>query len=375
MGQTLSEPVTTKETDGVANAQFRSASSSMQGWRINMEDQHTQLLSLKEDKDAAFFAVFDGHGGSKAALYCGDHLYKRVLSMDAYKDGDYPIALKSGFLACDDDMLQDDCMKDDMSGSTAVCTLIKDNKIYCANAGDSRAICSVAGVCEELSHDHKPCDEEEQRRIIAAGGWVEFNRVNGNLALSRAMGDFVFKRNNKKSAEEQIVTALPDVIVKDITKDFEFIVVACDGIWDVMSNEEVKDFVRTRIAQKLIPEQICEELLSHCLAPDCQLGGLGCDNMTAIIVCLLQGQSYDDLSEKCSRNGVVLSGPPGKPGQPSELAQWEASESDDVGQSSACESNNPVGQSDSIADSDRSEADHSVDRSEASAGDDSPDIR
>lgn len=74
------------------------------------------------------------------------------------------------------------------------------------NVGDSRAIACVNGVVDVLSVDHKPSNEGELKRIIAAGGWVEFNRVNGNLALSRALGDFIFKRNKKKLAEEQIVT-------------------------------------------------------------------------------------------------------------------------------------------------------------------------
>ena len=107
---------------------------------------------------------------------------------------------------------------------------------------------------QQLSFDHKPNNELESKRILAAGGWVEFNRVNGNLALSRALGDFVFKRNEAKKAEEQIVTAYPDVEIKDITTDHEFIVLACDGIWDVLSNEEVLEFVRTRIAQQIPPE-------------------------------------------------------------------------------------------------------------------------
>lgn len=107
-----------------------------------------------------------------------------------------------------------------------------------------------------LSNDHKPSNESEAKRIVAAGGWVEFNRVNGNLALSRALGDFVFKRNEKKSAEEQIVTAYPDVVVKDIREDLEFIVLACDGIWDVMTNEEVVQFVRVRIAAKMEPQLV-----------------------------------------------------------------------------------------------------------------------
>ena len=120
--------------------------------------------------------------------------------------------------------------------------------------GDSRAIASVRGRVQNLSYDHKPNNETETKRILAAGGWVEYNRVNGNLALSRALGDFVFKKNEKKKAEEQIVTAYPDVDVKELTSDHEFILLACDGIWDVLSNEEVLDFVRNRIAQQIPPE-------------------------------------------------------------------------------------------------------------------------
>ena len=93
---------------------------------------------------------------------------------------------------------------------------------------------------------------------MAAGGWVEFNRVNGNLALSRALGDFVFKKNEDKKAEDQIVTAYPDVYVRDLTNDHEFIVLACDGIWDVLSNEEVLEFIRNRIAQQISPEIVKE---------------------------------------------------------------------------------------------------------------------
>ena len=112
----------------------------------------------------------------------------------------------------------------------------------------------MRGRVQPLSYDHKPNNELETKRILAAGGWVEFNRVNGNLALSRALGDFVFKKNENKKAEDQIVTAYPDVEMKDLTSDHEFIVLACDGIWDVLSNEEVLEFVRTRIAQQIEPE-------------------------------------------------------------------------------------------------------------------------
>lgn len=308
MGQTLSEPVTTKETSTLSSKLYRVGSSCMQGWRINMEDAHTEILSLKEDPGTSFFGVFDGHGGARVAQYCGQCMHTKIVDHPAYAKGNVIEAIKEGFMECDQDMLKDEQMRDEMSGTTAIIILLKNNKIYCGNVGDSRSIASKKGALEQLSFDHKPSNDDETRRIIAAGGWVEFNRVNGNLALSRALGDFCFKKNESKSAEEQIVTALPDVIIKDLTPDHEFIVLACDGIWDVLSNQEVVDFVRTRIAQNMAPEQICEELLTRCLAPDCQMGGLGCDNMTVIIVCLLQGGTYEGLTQKCARPSDAHSG-------------------------------------------------------------------
>jgi len=266
-----------------------------------MEDAHTHLLSLPDDKDTCFFGVFDGHGGVKVAQYAGSNLHKKICSQPAYRKGNVSDAIRSGFLSLDVEMLKDDAMKDELAGTTAVVVIIKNGRIYCGNVGDSRAVASVNGEVEQLSFDHKPSNENETRRIIAAGGWVEFNRVNGNLALSRALGDFVFKKNDKKRAEEQIVTANPDIIEKPVTPEHEFLLLACDGIWDVLTNQEVVDFVRNRIAQKMEPDVICEELMTRCLAPDCQAGGLGCDNMTVVLVCFLNGGSYDDLVRKCSR--------------------------------------------------------------------------
>lgn len=87
----------------------------------------------------------------------------------------------------------------------------------------------IKGRAKPLSFDHKPQNEGEKARICAAGGFVDFGRVNGNLALSRAIGDFEFKKSADLPPEQQIVTAFPDVTVHDIGDDDEFLVIACDG--------------------------------------------------------------------------------------------------------------------------------------------------
>lgn len=185
---------------------FQVGSSCMQGWRDRMEDSHTHILSLPDDPGTSFFAVYDGHGGSNIAQYAGKNLHKFITRRPEYELDKIDVAMKKAFLDIDEAMLKDESLQDQMAGSTAVAVLIKENNLYCANAGDSRAIACINGKVEVLSLDHKPNNENELKRIRAGGGWVEYNRVNGNLALSRALGDFVFKRNTKKKAEEQIVT-------------------------------------------------------------------------------------------------------------------------------------------------------------------------
>lgn len=99
--------------------------------------------------------------------------------------------------------------------------------------------------------------------------------------------------------------AYPDVEVRTITPEWEFIVLACDGIWDVMSNQEVVTYIRENIAAGVEPEEICETLMMRCLAPDCQMAGLGCDNMTVVIVGLLNGGTYEELSAKCQTPAAI----------------------------------------------------------------------
>ncbi|XP_030410811.1 protein phosphatase 1G [Gopherus evgoodei] len=178
------------------------------------------------------------------------------------------------------------------SGTTAVVALIRGKQLIVANAGDSRCVVSEGGKAVDMSYDHKPEDELELARIKNAGGKVTMDgRVNGGLNLSRAIGDHFYKRNKNLPPEEQMISALPDIKVLTINEEHDFMVIACDGIWNVMSSQEVVDFIQAKISQKdengdLRPlSSIVEELLDQCLAPDTSGDGTGCDNMTCIIIC------------------------------------------------------------------------------------------
>ncbi|KAG6525270.1 hypothetical protein ZIOFF_015224 [Zingiber officinale] len=174
----------------------------------------------------------------------------------------------------------------DFSGPTSGCTacvaIVRYNQLVVANAGDSRCVISRKGQAYNLSRDHKPELEVERERILRAGGFIHGGRINGSLNLARAIGDMEFKQNKFLPAEKQIVTANPDVNIVELCDDDDFIVVACDGIWDCMSSQQLVDFVHEHINKETSLSVVCEKVLDRCLAPTTL--GEGCDNMTMILV-------------------------------------------------------------------------------------------
>ena len=308
MGQILSQPVTKKEGESGENERFVFSVSSMQGWRISMEDAHAAVLSLSDDYNAAYFGVYDGHGGERMAKFAGEKTHTLLAESDAFKQRDLVAAFTDAFLATDAAMLEQYGERGlDSSGCAATAAVVTDDKIVCGNSGDSRTVLARRGIAKPLSFDHKPDNVGETSRIEAAGGFVEMSRVNGNLALSRALGDFTFKRNSHLPPEEQIVTAAPDTIEHIRDENDEFLLLACDGIWDCMTSQQAVEFARKCIAEKVDLQEICELMMEECLAPESDMSGIGCDNMTVCIVALLQeGQTkeqwYDMIADRVAKN-------------------------------------------------------------------------
>lgn len=495
MGNLLGAPVTDKETHrGVTkDEKLKFGLSSMQGWRVHMEDAHIaegELYALESDNKGgkstkiplpghSLFAVYDGHGGTFAAIYSGNN-FLRVLSKQpkfvqyakmcasdsksssnndrAMKMRVLEQALKQAFVETDyeiglavhgkshvdanspyhvppnvhtagsattissnpsDEASENDSTNNDKksptnnnnsttpsrpamagaamkaasdhlsaiedegdSGTTSCVVIITPDSIVCANAGDSRAVfarqpetptfsssnsvsstdgntVSAVGKAIPLSFDHKPDDEEEEKRVKNAGGYVTGGRVEGDLAVSRGLGDFRFKQmavvlNNTQlypneddgrpqaspsnisdgnsptgmatddedegntdqaialndsmrskpldfAPGEQKVSPIPDVTIHMRNHELdEYVVVACDGIWDVVSNQqcisELDEIMYAEGERDL--GLVSEEILDTCLRYGSK------DNMTAIVVQLPGcGKSYADASKSATTKG------------------------------------------------------------------------
>eukprot|EP00826_Nyctotherus_ovalis_P060427 TRINITY_DN847_c0_g1_i1.p1 TRINITY_DN847_c0_g1~~TRINITY_DN847_c0_g1_i1.p1 ORF type:complete len:213 (-),score=76.79 TRINITY_DN847_c0_g1_i1:487-1125(-) len=149
----------------------------------------------------------------------------------------------------------------DNKGCTANVILFKGDSMYIANAGDSRSIVATKGIGVELSVDHRPENEKEINRIFKAGGNVMDGRVEGSLALTRSLGDLKYKRNQKLKAEEQMITALPDVYKQPMSQDYDFVVMASSGVYDAMTTQQVADCFYRKMKKK--PEATGVELVEN----------------------------------------------------------------------------------------------------------------
>lgn len=289
------------------------ACCGMRGWRESMEDASLMLprgYLAGNWRDAALFGVFDGHGGEQVARFAVRRL-PEVFAQQPAQDPE--AAFVQSYLRIDELLRQAPAaaelreltlpgheVKDSAEnvGTTAVCCLVQGAQMVIANAGDSRAVLSREGRAVQLSEDHKPALPRESARIEAAGSFVQEgatasgsrleHRVNGGLNLSRALGDLRYKTSEKLPPEAQSVTCVPETYLHQWQAGVdEFVLLASDGVWDCISNQQAVNFVRARLpapgAKGLVT--LLGELLDACCASHpTQRGGLGCDNMTAVLI-------------------------------------------------------------------------------------------
>ncbi|MBA0814010.1 hypothetical protein Gohar_019861 [Gossypium harknessii] len=223
---------------------------SVIGRRCEMEDAVKVELGFmaKGGEKFDFYGVYDGHGGSRVAEECKERLHK-LLVEEIVEEGsgsgiDWGRTMERCFEKMDEEVNKGR-MAEEMVGSTAVVAVVGNGKVVVANCGDSRAVLSRGGVAMPLSFDHKPDRPDELERVEAAGGRViNWNgyRVLGVLATSRSIGDQYLK---------PFVICKPEVTVREVTNGDEFLILASDGLWDVVSNE-----VACRVVRRCLNGQI-----------------------------------------------------------------------------------------------------------------------
>eukprot|EP00042_Codosiga_hollandica_P037456 m.294660 g.294660 ORF g.294660 m.294660 type:complete len:320 (+) comp55142_c0_seq1:294-1253(+) len=290
MGAFLDKPVTQKQSHFGATADLTYAVSSMQGWRVGMEDAHITAGQLTEIPDTAFFAVFDGHGGDLVAYMSQERLIPAMLRTRSFKAGDtsprmLAETLRDGLFELDRELRAHPRLSsgEDRSGSTATTAFITPTHIIIGNCGDSRSVLVSGGSVKFASEDHKPTNEKEQRRILEAGGYLQIGRVCGNLAVSRALGDFSFKDTPHLPEDAQKISAEADITILERQPEDEFLILACDGIWDVATSDHAREFITNQLKAGCSAQEVCERLLDSCLQKDSK------DNMTVVLVLFNQG--------------------------------------------------------------------------------------
>ncbi|XVF05758.1 hypothetical protein REPUB_Repub05bG0199900 [Reevesia pubescens] len=226
------------------------------GRREAMEDRFSASVKLQGDSKQAFFGVFDGHGGAKAAEFAAQKLEKNIVDEVVRRKDMTKVkeAVKEGYLKTDAEFL-----KEDVNGGTCCVTaLIQNGNLVVSNAGDCRAVLSRGGAAEALTSDHRPSREDERNRIETLGGYVDLCRgvwrIQGSLAVSRGIGDQHLK---------QWVVAEPETKIISIKPECEFLILASDGLWDKVSNQEAVDIARPSFVgiNKTNPLCACKKLV------------------------------------------------------------------------------------------------------------------
>lgn len=260
----------------------------------------------------AFYGVFDGHGGRAAADFVSKRLVPAIRALakkssngngDGVTGGggldvDYIAAsLKTAYTQTDFEFKQSATTEEASSGTTALVVFVCGDALLVANAGDCRAVLSHVGKAVDLTVDQKPSLASETARIQQAGGFVEDGYVNGHLGVSRAFGNFhvVGLKGVGENAERGPLVVTPEITRRTLVNGDEFLLIACDGLWDVFSSSNAVDFCRRKLREHNSPQRAAKELCDEAKKRDTA------DNVTAVVVCFCE--TFERSGERVGRVG------------------------------------------------------------------------
>ncbi|KAK5824374.1 hypothetical protein PVK06_019145 [Gossypium arboreum] len=280
---------TERQTDLLTNfiPTLRSGEWSDIGGRPYMEDAHICIADLAKnfgcdlvsEEAISFYGVFDGHGGKDASHFVRDHLPRVIV-----EDVDFPLELEKAvtrsFMETDAAFAKSCSLESSLaSGTTVLTAMIFGRSLLVANAGDSRAVLSWHGRAIEMSKDHRPCCMKERRRIEALGGFVDDGYLNGQLGVTRALGDWHIEGMKETGERIGPLSAEPELKMITLTKEDEFLIIGSDGIWDVFTSQNAIDFTRRRLQEHNDVKLCCKEIVEEAIKRGAT------DNLTVVVVC------------------------------------------------------------------------------------------
>lgn len=266
------------------NGKFSYGYASSPGKRSSMEDFYETRIDGVDGEVVGLFGVFDGHGGVRAAEYVKKNLFSNLIRHPKFIS-DTKSAIADAYNHTDSEFLKSENSQNKDAGSTASTAILVGDRLLVANVGDSRAVICRGGKAIAVSRDHKPDRTDERQRIEDAGGfviWAGTWRVGGVLAVSRAFGDRLLK---------QYVVADPEINEEVVDDSLEFLILASDGLWDVVSNEEAVAMVK--------PIDDPEEAARRLMQEAYQRGSA--DNITCVVVRFLDCESSN--ADRDQRHG------------------------------------------------------------------------
>ncbi|GKV06821.1 hypothetical protein SLEP1_g18657 [Rubroshorea leprosula] len=278
---------------------IRSGSCADIGTRSTMEDEHIRIddLSghlgslLKCSMPSAFYAVFDGHNGPDAAAYIKRNAMRlffedaelpEISDIDAGLLKELENSHKKAFLLADRALAAESGISGSC-GTTVLTALVLGKHLLIANAGDCRAVLCRKGLAVDMTQDHRPTYSPERRRVEELGGFIDIDGYLNGLSVTRALGDWDLKFPLTPLISD------PDVRQIVLTEDDEFLIIGCDGIWDVMSSQIAVSLVRRGLRRHDDPQECARELVKEASRLNSS------DNLTAIVICF----SSPSRTESC----------------------------------------------------------------------------
>jgi protein phosphatase 2C family protein 2/3 len=301
-----SSPDEFSKDDIIKGYAFNSSMGNIRDYNEDTISATKIILEGQNDKNTFFFAVYDGHGGNGCSLYLKENLHHYIKNFSKDSINEAINLVEENFIK--NEALNEKGEIKDPSGSCGIIALIQQNKLIIANVGDSRLVLFKKSSLFFSTEDHKPGSPSEKSRIEKAGGTIyqtpslfplhqngkeietPWRVLPGRLSVSRTFGD-VEAKNENLGGMKNVVVALPDITEIELDDEFNFLVLGCDGIFDVLSNEEILECVKIVIKEKDIKDltnvnlselcgYIADMIIKSSLAKDSY------DNVSCIVIAI-----------------------------------------------------------------------------------------